>query len=315
MSEDQVNAEKVSEKAADGNECPQKNPPITVVDIGKEQPKENAGPADTHEKKRKRKPLSCFEIWTVILAAVGILVAGATGIAIYKQDQISSRTLDEMKKSGAQTTDQVWRAISNLNWMAQSMDYSQKQAKVALDETLREMQRQTSAQKEQSAVALRQDQRTEQQLAAHLVIENFNVDYADLPKTKVSFDVFNDGGSSATEVTETQWNGGFSPLKSFKENFNGIDTIPKRTDPIGATIPKGERRHFTIEADWIGMRNGRTPLEWFAWWRFTYLKEPRQEGEIDSLCVLATGSKHGIAQRSCEPPPIPKPQSSSKKGK
>jgi hypothetical protein len=143
---------------------------------------------------------------------------------------------------------------------------------------------------------------------AHLVLENFNVDYtsgSDPPTTTVSFDVLNDGGSSATEVTPTQSSGGFSPQKTFEDNFGGIESTPKHTNPIGGTIPKGERWHFTIDADWASMRNGRTPLEWFAWWRFTYLKEPGQEGEIDTLCILATGSKYGISQRSCEPPAPP----------
>ncbi len=34
--------------------------------------------------------------------------------------------LDEMKRSGEQSTEQVWRAIDNINWLARSMDWSQK---------------------------------------------------------------------------------------------------------------------------------------------------------------------------------------------
>jgi hypothetical protein len=44
-------------------------------------------------------------------------------------------TLDEMKRSGEQSTEQVWRAIDNINWEARSMDGSVKQAQEAMSKS------------------------------------------------------------------------------------------------------------------------------------------------------------------------------------
>jgi hypothetical protein len=93
-------------------------------------------------------------------------VIGIVALCIYGgQLSVMRGTLETMKQSSSQTTDQVWRAIGNLNWMAQSMDTSQKQNQRSLEATLREMQKQTSGQKGQLALALRQDERSQEQLA------------------------------------------------------------------------------------------------------------------------------------------------------
>ncbi|MGA8027367.1 MAG: hypothetical protein WB992_09480, partial [Bryobacteraceae bacterium] len=44
-------------------------------------------------------------------------------------------TLNEMKRSGNVTTDQVWHAIDNMNWMAQSMDGSLKKLSKQAEDT------------------------------------------------------------------------------------------------------------------------------------------------------------------------------------
>jgi len=261
--------------------------------------------AQTNTNKRKRKPMSCFEIATTILGSVGIIVAGLTGWAIYKQDRISAGTLEEMKRSGAQSTDQMWQAIGNVNWMARTMDQSQKKTSASLDATLAEMRKQTSAQSKQFALALRQDERTREQLAAHLILENFDVDYSSdfySGNATVGFDVLNDGNSSATNIVKTM---DIGTVKYGEQAFGKIAEIPA-TNPIGGSLGKGERKHFTLPANgWIAVRNRGT--DWFGWMRLTY--RTGVEDETASLCILAVGSKHGIGQRSCAPPaPPPTPK-------
>jgi hypothetical protein len=47
-----------------------------------------------------------------------------------------SRTLAEQERSGEKSTDQVWKAIGNINWMARSADWSQKVAQSSIEKTL-----------------------------------------------------------------------------------------------------------------------------------------------------------------------------------
>jgi hypothetical protein len=97
----------VNEDTDSNNETTQaKNEsPVIPVDISKVDAKENTESASANEKNGKRKPLSCFEIWTIVLASVGILVAAFTGVAIYWQARISARTLTEIQKGGTDTHD------------------------------------------------------------------------------------------------------------------------------------------------------------------------------------------------------------------
>jgi hypothetical protein len=44
--------------------------------------------------------------------------------------------LDEAKRSGEQSTEQMWSAVGNINWMARSMDSSQKQSQVSLQASI-----------------------------------------------------------------------------------------------------------------------------------------------------------------------------------
>lgn len=99
MEEDHVKPEQVSgqsdQNAKDANAGP---PPVAPVDVSKEKtPSDTSNPAQ-NKAKRKRKPLSCFEIWTVSIAVAAIVVAGLTGLAIYWQDKIAAKTLGEIQR-------------------------------------------------------------------------------------------------------------------------------------------------------------------------------------------------------------------------
>ncbi|MGH9710211.1 MAG: hypothetical protein ACRD37_06670 [Candidatus Acidiferrales bacterium] len=83
---------------ADGNDKQSKNAPPVTADVGKEDSKEQADTTDTNKKKRKLIPLTRFEIWTIILGSIAILVAAATGLAIYWKDKIASNTLSGLQE-------------------------------------------------------------------------------------------------------------------------------------------------------------------------------------------------------------------------
>jgi len=68
---------------------------------------------------------------------------------------IMQGTLEEMKRSGQQSTEQAWSAIANLNWAARSMDLSQKEAL----EGIRSSERQSKRALDASIAASRLDQR------------------------------------------------------------------------------------------------------------------------------------------------------------
>ena len=58
---------------------------------------------------------------------VGLGVIGIAALIIYGcQLGVMRGTLSEMKTSGETSTQQMWSAINNLNWMARSVDWSQK---------------------------------------------------------------------------------------------------------------------------------------------------------------------------------------------
>src|SRR5580698_5659619 len=61
-------------------------------------PQKDALAPSANEEKPKRKPLSRFEVWIIVLTAIGILVAAGTGGAIIWQDILASQTLGELQK-------------------------------------------------------------------------------------------------------------------------------------------------------------------------------------------------------------------------
>jgi hypothetical protein len=111
---DEQTIQPIKENAEAGGDAkkPISTPPVASVDIGKENPTENTHTSNTEIKKRKRKPLTCFEVWTIILASFGILVAAGTGGAIVWQDHIGARTLAEIKRGA-----RPWVGISGeVSW-------------------------------------------------------------------------------------------------------------------------------------------------------------------------------------------------------
>lgn len=89
------------------------------------------GNADTTEEpktKRKRKPLSCFEIWMVVLTSLAILVAAGTGIAIGWQAVIGKQTLTEIQKGGSDTHDLALAAKATADATKNIADRSLAQA-------------------------------------------------------------------------------------------------------------------------------------------------------------------------------------------
>lgn len=58
---------------------------------------------------------------------VGLGIIGLCALVIYGcQLSVMRGTLAEVRRSGEQSTEQTWSAIGNINWMARSMDSSQK---------------------------------------------------------------------------------------------------------------------------------------------------------------------------------------------
>lgn len=63
--------------------------------------------------------------------------------------------LDEMKRTGEQSTEQTWSAIGNINWMARSADWSQKESKLGIESS----ERQSKAELDATIANFRQEQR------------------------------------------------------------------------------------------------------------------------------------------------------------
>lgn len=68
----------------------------------------------------------------IVCTAIIMLATIAYTIIAGWQLATMRNTLAEMKRSGEQSAEQVWSAIGNINWMARSMDLSQKSTKNAV---------------------------------------------------------------------------------------------------------------------------------------------------------------------------------------
>lgn len=82
---------------------------------------------------RTNKKLAWFTgaLMVATFCTIGI---GIWQAAIYRaQLNAMQGQLDEMRRSGAAATDQTWQAIGNINWMARSMDMSQKVAQRSIE--------------------------------------------------------------------------------------------------------------------------------------------------------------------------------------
>lgn len=79
---------------------------------------------------------------------VGLGVIGLSALFIYGcQLKVMQGQLDEMKRSGEQSTQQMWSAIGNINWEARSADWSQKSTQQAMGNEVRQMDAQVLASK------------------------------------------------------------------------------------------------------------------------------------------------------------------------
>lgn len=68
---------------------------------------------------------------------IGLAVIGIWALTIYHgQQTVMQGQLNEMKRSGEQSTKQMWSAIGNINWLAHSMDLSEKQSERSLGAAL-----------------------------------------------------------------------------------------------------------------------------------------------------------------------------------
>jgi hypothetical protein len=85
------------------------------------------------------------------LVAVGIIAACIYGFQL----KVMRGTLSEMKRSGEQSTAQMWAAIDNVNWLARSADWSQKVTQKQASDTVAEMQKQSGAQERTAGAAKR----------------------------------------------------------------------------------------------------------------------------------------------------------------
>ncbi len=81
-------------------------------------------------------------VCTAIIALATVIYTCVAGFQLV----VMRGTLSEMKRSGKQSTDQMWSAISNVNWMARSADWAQKVTQKQASDTVSEMQKQTVAQ-------------------------------------------------------------------------------------------------------------------------------------------------------------------------
>jgi hypothetical protein len=98
MSEDRIQPPNEQVGPANNAGQPPEKPPLGSVTENKIDPTKITNNPRTDQKKRKHKPLSCFEIWMVVLSVFGILVAAATGVAIVWQDIIANAALVELQK-------------------------------------------------------------------------------------------------------------------------------------------------------------------------------------------------------------------------
>jgi hypothetical protein len=75
-------------------------------------------------------------VCTIVIAVATVayaLIARRQLTAMNGQLREMHESVEEAKRSGQQSTDQIWKAIGNINWMARSMDWSQKVAQQGIE--------------------------------------------------------------------------------------------------------------------------------------------------------------------------------------
>ena len=92
----------------------------------------------------------------IMLATIAYAaIAGFQLVAMNGQLREMRESVEEAKRSGQQATDQMWKAVGNINWMARSMDWSQKTSQHAIESSEQQNKKTLQATIDQ----FRQDQR------------------------------------------------------------------------------------------------------------------------------------------------------------
>lgn len=126
MEEEKIQSPKESEKPPSDAKESESTAPVAPVNVSKVCPPRDTNNAETNTKKRKRKPLSCFEIWTIGLAIIGILITAGTGGAIIWQDIIASRTLVELQRQYPQLDKSATAAKTAADAAVESLNMVQR---------------------------------------------------------------------------------------------------------------------------------------------------------------------------------------------
>jgi hypothetical protein len=210
----------------------------------------------------------------LVFASFCTIAVGIWQASIYGSQLTAMRgQLDEMKRSGATSTDQMWRAVGNINWLAQSMDLSQKSTKRAMGD-------QTKAQLRAANVAAKQLEDFENVQAAHLTIENISGVREAGNNWKVSFILANRGNSLPTVwETGSDGTGEYTEDQLAEEMEREVRPLPGHG---GFDLGQGKEQPFTVEfgAD-----------RWYWSWKFAYLDIFGQEHPPLSVCLIPFKSR------------------------
>ncbi len=132
-----------------GSEDPARNPdsqpstPVPTIALPEQSVETNRSAPNSSQNVENNGPIVKELHWVhhaTFWTQVGVSIIGIIALIIYgRQLGVMHGTLAEMKRSGEQSTEQVWSAIGNINWMARTMDQSSK-------DTLAQIKEQTKIQ-------------------------------------------------------------------------------------------------------------------------------------------------------------------------
>jgi hypothetical protein len=248
---DEEHIQPIKENANTGGDTqkPESKPPVASVNVSKIDPPQNTQTSDTDIKRRKRKPLSCFEIWTIALASLGILVAAGTGGAIFWQARISARTLVEIKKGGTDTHDLAVAAKIQSDKMSNMADAADKIRQAAENMVIQDQKIADNSQKaldasniqskaalDASIAASRNDQR------AWVAQIGMGSDAPEVGKVMKGFVTWNNSGKTFAKQVKPLVHFGFVPAPipddTTLTRYAGFSILP--VGSIGVLAPNGQ---------------------------------------------------------------------------
>jgi len=185
--------------------------------------------------------------WKYLIELAAVLTAIWYAIVATQQLGVVKGQLTEMQRSGKQSTEQIWKAIDNLNWLARSIDWSQKQSQQAIEASDKRSKESLDA----SVYASRLDQR------AWVAVKSVKLTtpYSPTKSGEVTVWLANSGKTPAiaTGIKEASWgstkNSSFMPILG----NTPIAIAPGSTDnELYINIPAGDTNltfylRFTIE--------------------------------------------------------------------